>query len=114
MHDEGFVVAGSDIASFLEEKLAILGLTAKEANEFIIYWLPKMEHNKFNYIYFETASEIEDNMPLKVTPTPDSIIRIMMDTKPLDEKITIPEQQLTSPIRTGFTVVEWGGTIINN
>ena len=53
-------------------------------------------------------------MPLKVTPTPDSIIRVMMDTKPLDEKITISEQQLTSPTRTGFTVVEWGGTIINN
>lgn len=114
MHDEGFIVAGSDTASFLEEKLAILGLTDKEANEFIIYWLPKMEHNKYNYIYFETASEIEDNMPLKVTPTPDSIIRVMMDTKPLDEKITISEQQLTSPTRTGFTVVEWGGTIINN
>ncbi len=29
---------------------------------------------------------------------------------PLDEPIEIPEQELTPMERTGFTVVEWGGT----
>ena len=111
-HNEGFVVAGKDTAKFLEEKLRILGLTDREANEFIIYWLPRMEHNKYNYIYFETKKEIDKEMPLMVSPTPNSVIRVMMDTKPLDKKISLKEQKLTSPIRTGFTVVEWGGTVI--
>ena len=35
---EGFVVKGEDSAAFLEEKLEILGLNYKEAEEFIIYW----------------------------------------------------------------------------
>ena len=43
-HDlySGFVVPGADTADFLEETLATLGLTQREADEFIIYWLPRM------------------------------------------------------------------------
>jgi len=33
--------------------------------------------------------------------------------KPLTEIITVPPQQLSTPKREGFTVVEWGGTKIN-
>ena len=47
---KGFVIAGEDTAEFLEDSLAKLGLTEKEANEFIIYWLPRMEGNNYNLI----------------------------------------------------------------
>ena len=70
---------------FLEEKLALLGLTEREANEFIIYWLPKLENNQYNFIRFQTIEEINKNMPLTVTPNPDSIIRVMMEFKALDK-----------------------------
>ena len=46
----GFCVAGRDTAAFLEDSLSQLGLTDKEANEFIIYWLPRMEGNAYNLI----------------------------------------------------------------
>ena len=36
----GFVVEGSRTADFLEEKLALLGLTDREAADLITYWLP--------------------------------------------------------------------------
>ena len=39
----GFCVPGDETAAFLEEALDALGLTRTEANEFIIYWLPKMQ-----------------------------------------------------------------------
>ena len=39
--DDGFVVKKDDTISFLEEKLAILGLNEREAEEFIVYWLCK-------------------------------------------------------------------------
>ena len=45
-------------------------------------------------------------MPLNITPTPDTVIRVMMDWKAIDEPIDIPEQQLSTPERNGFTVVE--------
>jgi len=114
VHEEGFVVKGSDVLPFLESKLKLLGLNDREANEFIIYWLPKLENNKYNYIYFENINEINDYMSLKVNPTPDTIIRIQMDYKPLEEKINVKEQKINTPKRNGFTVVEWGGSIIKD
>ena len=107
---EGFVIAGKDTVAFLEEKLAILGLTEREANEFIIYWLPELENNKYNFIRFQTIEEINNYMPLTVTPTPDSVIRVVMEFKALNRKTDVSEQVLTTPSRDGFVVVEWGGT----
>ena len=54
--------------------------------------------------------QYEELAPLTVTPEPDSVVRVHMVSLPLDEPIEIPEQELTPMERTGFTVVEWGGT----
>ena len=107
----GFVVADKDTAAFLEDSLTKLGLTEKEANEFIIYWLPKMENNPYNLISFQQEAYTE-HAGLEITPAPDTVIRVFMTWKPLEEAIEIPPQELTSPKRTGFTVVEWGGAEI--
>jgi hypothetical protein len=112
MHKDGFVVKGSDTASFLEDKLATLGLTDREAEELIIYWLPILERNNYNYIRFETADEINSYMPLEIDPNPDTLIRVVMDYKALDAPIDVIEQKLTTPTRAGFTAIEWGGTQI--
>lgn len=112
IQNEGFIVSGEDTISFLEEKLRILGLTEHESNEFIIYWLPKLENNKYNYIRFETIDEINNYMPLDINPKPDTVIRILMDYKPLDKPIAVDEQKLVTPKREGFTLVEWGGSLI--
>ncbi len=108
--EEWFVVKWEDTISFLEEKLAVLWLNEREAEEFIIYWLPQMENNKYNLIRFETKEEQDENMPLNITPTPDTVIRVMMDWKAIKEPIDIPEQELVTPTRTWFTVVEWWGS----
>lgn len=107
--NEWFVVAWKDTIPFLEEKLAILWLNERETEEFIVYWLPQMEDNERNLIRFETIEEQNENMPLNITPKPDTVIRVMMDWKTIDEPIDIPEQQLITPERTWFTVVEWWG-----
>ena len=109
---EGFIVEGKDSAEFLEEKLAILGLTEREAEEFIIYWLPKLESNKYNYIRFESMEEINEYMPLEFSVKPDTLIRVLMQFKGLDEPIEVKEQTLETPERNGFVAVEWGGSEI--
>jgi hypothetical protein len=113
VRDEGFVVKGADTAKFLEEKLAKLGLNDHEAEEFIIYWLPKLEANAYNYIYFELTDEVAENMPLTVSPAPETVIRFNMEYKALEAPIKVKTQKLPeTPIRKGFTLVEWGGTIL--
>ena len=106
--DEGFCVAGSDTAVFLEEALQKLGLTRREANEFIVYWLPLMEDNPYNLICFQ-GDAYTDAAKLEVTPAPDTVIRVFMTYKPLAAPVEITPQELDAPERNGFTVVEWGG-----
>ena len=105
---KGFVVKGEDSAQFLREKLSYMGLTPREYNEFIVYWLPRLEENAYNLITFQGEAYTE-SARLTITPEPDCLLRVFMAFKPLAKPINIPEQELTPFIRTGFTVVEWGG-----
>lgn len=108
---KGFVVRGVDTAEFLEDALSKLGLTEREANEFIIYWLPRMEVNEYNLISFQSTT-YTSNAVLDIAPEPDTLIRVFMAWQGLDAPVEIEAQELTAPERTGFTVVEWGGTEI--
>lgn len=108
---EGFVVAGEDTERFLEDSLKTLGLTDKEANEFIIYWLPRMEGNAYNLICFQ-QEVYTDNARLTIDPSPDTVLRVFMVYKPLEGMIRVVPQKLETTERTGFTVVEWGGAEI--
>ena len=107
---EGFLVTKENARAFLEQKLSILGLNEREQNEFIVYWLPKMESSMYSAVYF-AFDEYEKVSKLSITPKPDVQIRIMMIVEPLDAPIILKEQILPpKPKRTGFTVVEWGGS----
>lgn len=107
---KGFVVKGSEAQSFLLEKLPRLGLTPREYNDFITYWVPELAQNEYNLITFSTT-QYEQTAPLHITPAPDTIIRVHMVYKPLEAPVAVKEQTLPAvPARDGFTVVEWGGT----
>ena len=108
----GFCVAGADSAAFLEDALARLGLTRREANEFIVFWLPQLEENPYNLIAFQTDA-YTDHARLTVTPEPDTVLRVFMTWKPLDAPVEIEAQPLTAPTREGFTLVEWGGSRVD-
>ena len=105
---KGFCVAGADTADFLREKLAEIGLTPREYNEFIVYWLPKMQDNPYNLISFQ-SERYTDTAKLDIDPTPDSLLRVFMAWKPLHKAQNIEPQMFAPFTRDGFTVVEWGG-----
>lgn len=106
----GFVVEKKDYQSFLEEKLAILGLNDREAQEFIIYWLPIMQKHEVLFIHFLETGELQKYVPLKVTPEPDSMIRLFMQFAPTEKGAKVTEQKLTKSLRKGYSVIEWGGS----
>ena len=104
----GFCVAGADTADFLRKTLSEIGLTPKEYNEFIVYWLPKMQDNPYNLISFQ-SERYTDTAKLDIDPEPDSVLRVFMAWKPLHRAQNIEPQTFTPFARDGFTVVEWGG-----
>lgn len=106
---EGFCVQGCDTAEFLREKLSLLGLTPREYNELIVYWLPKMKDNPYNVISFQ-GEAYTDSAALTVSPAPDTVLRVFMAYYPSETPVALPAQKLTPTERKGFTLVEWGGT----
>lgn len=106
---KGFVVKGEDTKEFLENTLSKIGLTPKEYDEFIVYWYPRMKDNKLNLIHF-AGKEYTDIAHLTINPKPDSILRVFMVYKPINNQINIQPQAFPKFERKGFTVIEWGGT----
>ena len=111
--NEGFYVTKDNAIEFLEEKLDILGFTEREANEFIMFWLPILEQNEQSIVYFEQTLERNENCPLYFSTTPDSMLRVTIHIKKVDGFVDVKEQQLYNFERKGFCVVEWGGVSYN-
>lgn len=107
----GFVVKGEDTAAFLQETLSEMGLTPREYNEFIVYWLPQMQGNAYNLITFQQEA-YTDTAQLEILPKPDSVLRVFMAYKPLEAPVQIEAPEIKPFERTGFAVVEWGGTVL--
>jgi len=108
---KGFIVARGDLAGFLEEKLAYMGLIPAEYEEFIEFWLPKLARNEYTLIHF-AGKEYEERYPLEIAPAPDSLLRVFMVTKAAKGDERIPPQSLAPFERRGFAAIEWGGMML--
>jgi len=108
---EGFIVARSDLAGFLEEKLGFLGLNDAEAGEFLEFWLPMLAGNAYTLIHF-SGEYYDSRFPLEITPAPDSLLRVFMVAKAAKGNERIAPQTLAPFERKGFAAIEWGGTIL--
>lgn len=108
---KGWVIKQAEVSSFLDNKLAQLGLNAKETADFKEFWLPRMQSAPYYFVGFWDNTMMDQIAPLNITPKPDTIVRILMDFKPLQRPITVKAPTIKTPERRGFTVVEWGGVI---
>lgn len=107
--DKGFVIAKENVHEFLDSKLALLGLNKKESADFEAYWEPYMQSASYYFVTFMGNAVLDRIAPLQVTPKPDTIIRVLMDFKPLEKPMDVQGYDIKTPERSGFTVVEWGG-----
>ena len=114
---QGFIVAREDAVPFLEEKLALLGLTDKEAADFITFWAPQIRANEYTFVSFDASSyasqatySFTDEAGAPVEP--DTFIRVFMTIRAADaNEVVTPQVFGPTPTRSGFTAVEWGGTV---
>lgn len=104
----GFVVPGRDTEAFLDSALAEIGLNRREAQEFVMYWLPELEKNNYNLIHF-AQDEYSKRNRLHISPEPQSLLRLLMVYSPLQSPIDLAKQVFAPFERKGFTAVEWGG-----
>ena len=112
IQNEGFIVKDEDAEKFLENKLKILGLNSKESTDFITYWLPLLLKNKISLCTFQNQTFF-NNFELNINPKPDTLIRLFLSIKKIENIPDIKEQKLEQIERRGFTVIEWGGSNLN-
>lgn len=110
----GWIVKRDDLKSKLTEITSLLGLNSKEQNEFLNYWLPRLNSLKKPYVFVSFFDPlIKDSVDkVDITPKPDNFIQFIMYFKGLDrnQEVKSPTYPLI-PQRTGFTAVEWGGIL---
>lgn len=85
-------------------------MNERESCDFITFWLPVLLKNKLSLCSFQTE-EFFKNFEMKVEPKPDSVLRVFLSIKKIDNVMNIEEQALPNFERKGFTVVEWGGSL---
>lgn len=111
--DKAYLVRKDDAETFLNETLTDIGLQKKERDEMIVYWLPYLKKNAFSLVYF-AGKEYSDMFMLQITPQPESLLRVFMVVKPVHSYMVTHPKPMPTFQRKGFTVVEWGGTYIEN
>lgn len=109
--NKGFVVKRENIENTLKSHLAMQGLTQKEANDFMDFWLLKMPKTPYIRLTWLSTQEVNEMAPLVIWPKPETTMRIFLDFEGLEKNISLPSQSLTAIPRKGFTVVEWGGIL---
>lgn len=109
--NQGALIRRDDIRAFLEASLQKQGLIKNEYDEFVEFWLPRMQEEKYYQVYFLSKAEIDYLAPLKVSPDPETVIRVFMIYKSWNHNTETKAQDWVTPIRKGFTVVEWGGAL---
>lgn len=111
--EKGFVFAKSDVPDKMRELLYKTGLNEKETEDFMEFWQDKLMVKDYVFVTFIPKTFFDKMAPLTVEPAPDKIIRVFMDYTPLDVSIEVEPIKIFTPIRKGFTVVEWGGVLYN-
>ena len=111
----GWYVPYEEREETLEFILELYQFNEKESKDFMEFWMDKLEANK-NYMMYPQETECVDcQMPVNISPAPDSIRRSWFGFEEVsDAKENISEPDVDEIKREGFTVVEWGGFLLNN
>ena len=109
----GFIVSKDDIDNFLNDKADIMKFNSDEKAEFVSYWSYRMKGTGWDNfrVYFLQNEEVDEYLPINVSPKPTSSNRIQIIISKAEGNEEIGEQPLIPISRTGFTLVEWGGVI---
>lgn len=108
---DGFVLKKENIKRDMTKLLTRLGLNEKETTDFLEFWQSKLEEKPYVFVTFVSQTNFDKVAPLNISPRPDKVIRVFMDYQPLDLPVAVRPLKIETPVRAGFTVVEWGGRL---
>ncbi|MBI4005011.1 hypothetical protein HY358_02655, partial [Candidatus Roizmanbacteria bacterium] len=115
-NEQGYIIEKEIVEKQIKKLSVQLQLTDKETNDLIIdvrNTLVDIKDDDYRYLKVSIAnrSEVDDKLPVTITPKPDTFHRIHLVLTPLKEYATITPPIITPLNRDGFTVMEVGVSI---
>lgn len=109
----GWVIKQKELPQFFRNTLRVYGLNQQEIEDFMDYWLERLSGFPVYTVYPQLACNIDQLIELNVSQEPESILRLYYIFK----KGKTPFWKLGTPKMThfqrrGFSVVEWGGSLL--
>jgi hypothetical protein len=105
----GWILQTDSLELFFRQNMAEYGFKGSEIDDFIEYWIPRLDDYLFYLIYPQTKSIIDDVIQLDFSKQPENILRLFYVIKgqnQLQDKLTVPT--IESFKREGYFVTEWG------
>jgi hypothetical protein len=120
---EGWVMAAKDIPDHVGTILTQIGFNQAEIADFMKYWIPRLTDKPYYFVTLLLESTINEKETLSLSVlqptthnsqpiTPDSMIRTRVAFEGLDTPIKVNSLAIPSHSRNGFTLTDWGGTIV--
>jgi hypothetical protein len=105
-----YLVSREQAADFLDRVAAAHALNDRERTDFASYWLATLEQNGLSMVQLLDADTYGAYAGMSIEPRPDTVIRLFMLITRATGEEHAGNPSLPQLTRRGFTVVEWGGT----
>lgn len=110
--EEGWLINADTRTAQYEEILREYGFNETEIKDFVEYWEDKLEAGKDYVMYPQLDDTVNRAMPMSINPTPTTLARIWFAFEEADSQ-SFKTPQIEKINRTDFTVIEWGGLILD-
>jgi hypothetical protein len=107
-YESGWSVKMNDLETFFRENMAEYGFVDHEINDFIDYWIPKLQDSPYYNIYPQHTEKVNGLVELNISKIPNSVLRLFYVIKTAPEKEDMPVPEIPAFDAKGFTVREWG------
>ena len=105
----GWVTKTDELESFFSKNMADYGFKGREIDDFITYWIPRLDDYSFYSICPQTERLIDDVIQLDFSKQPDNLLRLFYVIKghnQLQDKLIEPT--IDNFKREGYFITEWG------
>ncbi len=110
--EEGFLIPADNRDEDFRRILTAYGFNEQETADFIEYWSDYLKGGTDYLMYPMLTDGVDTAMPVSFSVKPDSITRIWFGFAHYDGS-EIKKPEITPIERKGFTVVEWGGAVLD-
>jgi len=108
-YSKGWTVKSEDLEKFFRENMALYGFKGQEIEDFIEWWIPRLEDNSCYDIFPQTSTDIDPVVIVNFSINPDSFQRLYYAIKEYKKCNDHLAKPVIEPFeRVGFSALEWG------